>query len=144
MRETMSDCKRGLAQLWFASSGTIFLLFLLQSLLGKYGARVGEAWGWLLPTIMPTLSLIIGVLIADVFGQEKSDRLVDRFFYRLTLGLSVVYLLSVLLVILVQPLSSLTPYELMSQTSLWLGPFQGIVAAAIGAFFSREASAGGP
>lgn len=53
---------------------------VLQSIFGKFGTRVEEAWAWFLPTIMPTLSLIIGVLVLDVSLTRQSDKKIDRFF----------------------------------------------------------------
>ena len=133
----MSVCRRHLALVWFAAAGLLLVLVLLQSLLGHYGAHVREAWSWLLPTIMPTLALIIGVLTADL-RAGRDDPPVDPFLYRLALGASVFYLLVVALTIFVQPLVAQAPTELMSMSNLWLAPLQGLVSAAIGAFFVKK------
>jgi hypothetical protein len=46
-------------------------------------------------------------------------------------------MIAVFSIVLLQPFSVLSPFELMSQSSLWLGPFQGLVSAAMGAFFIK-------
>ena len=36
-----------------------------QSQVGVFDSDTGAVWGWFLPTVMPTLSLIVGALVAD-------------------------------------------------------------------------------
>lgn len=131
------DCKHRLATLWFVGSGLLFFIMLLQTTLGRYGDRSFEAWSWFLPTILPTLSLVIGVLVMDSVSKCKK-KIVNSFLCKLTIGLSLSYLVAVLLLFLVQPFSGVSPFTLMGQSNLWLGPFQGLVAAAMGAFFSHS------
>jgi len=138
----ISVCKRRLATIWFAGAGFVFFVVVLQSLLGRYGEEVNRAWGWLLPTVMPTLSLIIGQLVFDAVEGSGGDKLIDRFLFRLTVWLSCAYLLAVFLVILLPPVSQIGPIELMTEANVWLGPVQGLVAAALGAFFVKAAREG--
>jgi hypothetical protein len=142
MTKPMAQCKRVLALVWFIGAGVLFFMLLMQSVLGRYGDRTSDAWSWLLPSIMPTLSLIIGVLVAEGPLARPNAALADRFLYRLTLGISVVYLLAVLMVFLLQPFSTVGPFELMNQANLWLGPIQGLTAAALGAFFVKSPASG--
>lgn len=143
MAIVLSHCKRWLATIWFVGSGVIFFLVLIQSLLGHYGDGVNQVWGWLLPTVMPTLSLIVSVLVFEAVQHKKGRAAtMDRFLFVLTASLSGAYLASVLLVILLQPLTPLPPLQAMAQSNVWLGPFQGLVAAAMGAFFVRAAQQG--
>jgi uncharacterized YccA/Bax inhibitor family protein len=137
-RVLMVTCKRRLATLWFAASGFLFIVVTVQTILGKYGDQATDAWGWLLPTILPTLSLILGVLVMDARGKMMKVEEVDRFLFDLTLGLSAAYLLMVALTIFVQPLVSAGAIALMKQSKLWLGPFQGLVSGSMGAFFVRR------
>jgi len=131
-------CKRHLAIVWFVGAGVVFAVMLTQSLLGRYGNDLTSAWGWVLPTILPTLSLIIGVLVADALQGPEKARKVDRFLFRLSIGISMIYVLVVLATILLQPVSPIPPPEVMKQSHLWLGPFQGIASACLGAFFVRR------
>jgi hypothetical protein len=136
MKRSMAQCKRRLASLWFAGAGTIFFVVFLQTVFGYYGERNSEVWSWLLPTVMPTLSLSIGVLVIDALGKGISIPRIDEFLYRLTFGLSSAYLFAVLLLFLLQPLTSVPALQVLQQANLWLGPFQGLVAAGMGAFFA--------
>jgi len=139
MQISMTKCKRRLAMLWFFGSGLLFFLLFFQTILGHYGEKANEAWGWLLPTIMPTLSLIVSVFVIDVLGKGVKIKRVNRFIFRLSFSLSAVYLLVVSLTILLEPFTSLSPLELMEQANkLWLGVFQGLVSASIGVFFFKR------
>ncbi len=137
MTTSMVECKRRLATLWFSGAAVLFVVLLVQSIFGRYGSRTSDAWSWLLPTLMPTLSLVIGVLVMDSLGKGVMVKRADKFLFKLTSGMSVVYLVAVLLIFVLQPLSPVGPFELMGQSSLWLGPFQGLVAGAMGAFFVK-------
>jgi len=139
MQISWQKSKRRLAVLWFCGAGIIFIVMLFQTILGRYGTNISEAWGWFLPTIMPTLSLIIGVLAMDALGNGVKILTVDRFFFRLSFFLSLAYLVVVSFTILMQPFSPLSAVELMTQSNLWLGPFQGLVSASLGAVFIKGA-----
>ncbi len=137
MQISWEKSKRRLAVLWFTGAGLIFLVLFIQSITGRYGEDVSEAWAWFLPTIMPTLSLIIGVLVLDATGNGEKLQTVDRFFFRLSFSLSLIYLVAVSLTILLKPFSPSSAIELMKQSNLWLGPFQGLVSGSLGAFFFK-------
>ena len=130
--------KKRLAVIWFIGGGILFSLIFAQSILGRYGASVERVWGWFIPTILPTLSLMIAVFVLDTIGRGVKRKSVDKFFYRLSSFLSIVYILSIITIILIEPFSDLSPLELMEQSSIWLGSFQGLVGASIGAFFVKE------
>lgn len=129
--------RKRLATLWFLGGGMLFAVLVLQSVTGKYDPRVDEAWGWLLPTLMPSLSLIIGVLVAHAVAPRDRERLVDPYIFWLAFGLSAAYLAAVAFTVLVQPFVSMDPLELLKRSSLWLGPLQGLVAATLGVFFTK-------
>jgi hypothetical protein len=137
-RLPMARCKQWLGGLWFSTAAILFLLVILQTIFGKYGANAKDAWGWLLSQIMPTLSLIIGVLVIDALDKGPTTNGADRFLFRLTFGLSVFYLLMVLLPIIIQPFTELGPLELLTQSTLWLAPLQGLVSASLAAFFVKR------
>jgi len=141
MTMLMSQCKRRLATLWFLGAGAIFFVVYLQTVFNRYGDKTNEVWSWILPTIMPTLSLAIGVLVMDALGKGAKVVRIDKFLFNLTFWLCAAYLASVLLLFLLQPLSQVDTMQLLQRSNLWLGPFQGLVAAGMGAFFSTSADA---
>lgn len=137
---TLDRAKWRIAGIWLGGAGLVFLILVGQSLGGVYEPRTQDAWSWFLPTVMPTLSLMIGVLVADFRRHRPEDaepRPVRPGLFWLAAGLSLVYLLLVALSILLQPLLSDTaPLDLMQRSSLWLGPLQGLTAGALAAFFA--------
>lgn len=72
-----------------AGTGPFILILVVQSLLGTFGDKVQEVWGWALPTIMPTLAMIVTVLGYTAldpstalcrpcaYRKPKSGRIVD-------------------------------------------------------------------
>lgn len=138
MRISSTRCKKHLAMLWFIGSGFIFVIVLLQTIFGRYEEKATEAWAWFLPTIMPTLLLIIGVLVMDTLERGEKKQTVDRFIFWLSFSISLIYLIVVALTIFMQPFSNSSALELMKQSNLWLGPFQGLVSASLGAFYTTQ------
>src|SRR5687768_3240441 len=115
---TMTFGKRILGLIWFIG-GLIPIVFLYvqDSYFEKYGEKGEEVWNWLLPMVVPTITLIIGVYVYDFFqnknnqqktgekGKEeeksknevkkiKAER-VDKFIFSLTIVLTIGYLLLV-------------------------------------------------
>lgn len=134
----MVQCKRRLATLWFGASGALFSILIVQSILGKYGEGAAEAWSWFLPTLVPTLSLIVGVLVMDALKKGVKQRTVGAFLFNLSFWLSGFYLLTLGLTIFLQPFSEMGALELMKVSNLWIAPIQGLVTAAIAAFFVKS------
>lgn len=133
------QCQQRLAVLWFLGATPVFLVVFVQTLRDVYGDRTQEVWSWLLPTLLPTLLLITGVVAADAIRKAAQHAVsVDKFFYRLTAALSIGYLVLVNAVFFLRPFSPLDPLVLLQRASLFLGPLQGLLAAALGVFFSSK------
>ena len=69
-----------LSAVWLGGASLILMLVVLQSLLGKYQTKTQEAWGWLLPTIMPTLGMIVSVLGYTALEARASSFVVRKVF----------------------------------------------------------------
>lgn len=137
MKLPLKECQQRLAVLWLIGSAALFALMFLQNTFGHYGKDAGSAWSWLLPTVLPTASLIVTALFKTSGAETKT---VDRFLFRLAFLLSLFYLGTVMLVILAQPLTSTGPVDALTHSNAYLGPFQGLVASAFGAFFGQTES----
>jgi Na+/H+-dicarboxylate symporter len=137
MEISMTECKKRLGILWFTGAGILFFLLISQTAFGHYGDKSSEAWGWLMPSIMPTLSLIVGVLSSDTLGRSAKNKTVDKFIFTISFYLSFIYIMVMILTILIQPFASIHPLDLMKQSNIWMGPFQGLVSASIGIFFVK-------
>jgi hypothetical protein len=136
-------CRQRLATVWFIGAGLIVALQVAQTIAGRFGDHVDQAWGWLLPNVMPTSTLIVAVLVQEALGENpRASQAVDVFLYRLTLGLCAAYLLLLLVTMLAQPLSSTPIISMMEKSNLWLGPVQGLATAALGAFFIKGEAKG--
>ena len=105
--------RRRLSQVWFGGCGIIFLILLLQSFGSVYREQLSEVWSWALPTMMPTLSLIVSALGAEALvsriDSDKEAATSQIFdvrpeFYRLAFWLSVTYLMVIVGTIFAQPL----------------------------------------
>ena len=129
-----------LAWVWLGLGGLLLLVLVGQSLVGFYQTRVADAWGWFLPTVMPTLSLIIGVLAAEGLARDRKPRTIEPRLVHLATGLSVVYLLLVATSIVSAALLAhrTPPVEILNRSDLWLGPVQGLVAGTLGVIFRRS------
>jgi hypothetical protein len=146
MKVPITKCKYWLATVWLAAFLFLLTVLILQATFGRYGTnasdgKASEAFSWFLPTIVPTLSLIIGVLVSDARDDRKDVKLVDQMMYRLSMLLSIFYLAMVSLIFFIDPFTNWSQLQLMKISNLWLGPLQGLVSATIGVFFFSKESA---
>ena len=140
----LDNARWRLTYLWFPAAGVPFLIMIIQSALGKFGTDIQAAWSWFLPNVMPTLTLILGVL-ASVAFEASGSREVRRPFFLLSYALSAVYLGVLTLTMFLQVFSSMKAVEFMSVSSFWLTPLQSLAAGAIGVLFTtQKTSAGKP
>lgn len=154
---TMTSGKRILGLIWFVG-GLIPIIFLYvqDSYFEKYGEKGEEVWNWLLPTIVPTITLIIGVYAYDFFQnrngkQETNEKEVknekvesmDKFIFYLTLGFTLVYLLLVNSIIFLEPYSQDTIFEQISESRKIWGTLQLFVNPLVGIFFAASGKKSG-
>ena len=138
MEISVTECQKKLSLSWFIGAGIMFVIILFQTFLGHYAGETKAAWNWFFPNVTPTLSLMIGVIVASRFGRTATEKTTDRFIFRLAFGLSLIYLFTLLLTILVQPFTGSSSQELFAQSHQWLVPLQGLVTASLGAFFVKS------
>jgi hypothetical protein len=139
MNISLFNAKRRLVALWFVLSAVIFGLIVFHTISGGFEGKSNEVWEWLLPNIAPALLLILVFFLYDLDSDSNCNpRLAPRFLYMLAFGLSLAYLLAVLIVILLQPISHFSGMTLMRGSNLLLGPFQGLVCAAVGLLFMQR------
>jgi hypothetical protein len=136
-RMPLRTCQRRLVAVWLAGCAPAFLLLFVQSISGVYGEFVEQAWGWFLPTIVPTLSVIVGG-VAYQARRTPSKANVDGTAFSVSLILSIAYLALVLATLLLRPLSTATPLQFLATSNLWLVPIQGLAGLSIGAFFTSS------
>lgn len=132
---SMTQARKKLATLWFIGGGIVFAVLFIQTITGFYEPKTNDVWNWMLPNVMPTLSLVVAVLAADSMGKTARITKIDAFMYRLALALSGVYLMVIAVILLIGRWSAQPPLELMAGSNIWLGPVQGVVSAALAVFF---------
>jgi hypothetical protein len=130
--------QKKLATLWFVFVSLIFVIMFLQTFSGKYETKISEAWGWLFPTVFPTLSLIITVFVFEIRNPQKQALRVDRFYFRFVFYLSLFYLVLIMAILLLQPIYGDPIISVMKDSNIYLGPFQAIVTGAMGLFFIKK------
>lgn len=134
---------------WLVASAVIFIIYFAEARFGRFGPHESEVWGWLFKYLTPPLSLMIGVLIAQVSAQA-SDQQADLFYFRLTMGISYFFLIVLFLsaflvpVIHLQQNSNLVVSEQQTIIQAFntynsiLLPVQGITTLTLGFFFSKK------
>jgi hypothetical protein len=140
-RISMTKSQRQLATLWYAMALPAFVVLMINQVNGGFDSRETELWGWMLPTVLPTLLLITGSVVVDAVQQQtKRTRLVPRFARNVTIGLSVFYLLAVNYVIIHSCVAGRSLVA-MQKSSVFLGPIQGLVGVALAVFFGTSSDA---
>lgn len=127
--------------MWFVLSGLLAALLLAECMSGVFGDKTSEAWGWFLPTVMPTLGLMASVLVADIQRQSATAIEPDGFLFTLAFGVSLGYL-AVVAVALMWPDPAVSRLQLMTQLSPILGPCQGLASTLLGVFFFKAKTSG--
>jgi hypothetical protein len=138
-RLPLEGCRRSLARLWFVTPLPAVVVLLIRTMSPAQGepavTRPQDEWGWLMQMVLPTLTLIMGVMAANAIEGAESEqkvRHVSRWFYRMALGLSAFYLVLVDVVVFLLIDHSAT---LKTVTVAVLAPLQALLGAALGAFF---------
>lgn len=153
MKVPIDQCKKSLAGLWGGASVVFFLLTLYETQVGPLSFQQQQAWGWMFQNLLPTLSLIVGVLGADATKPDSGTRTVDRFFFRIALGTSAFYLVTMMLTFVLSAVSYFNevggnnawdPIEAMRNSTVYLGPLQGLTAAALGVLFTKQEGPSAP
>lgn len=137
-RLSLLHCQRSLLLAWLVGLSPAFTLMIIRTMLAGYSGKEHDVWAWFVPMFVPTLSLMIGAYSSSVLTEGIDSVTVDRFFYKISLSLSAVYLVLLSLVIAYQPFSSSTALEFFSRTSIFLGSIQGVLSGCIGVFFVSQ------
>jgi hypothetical protein len=125
-----------LAMVWCAGAFLLIAVLAIQTLADKYD-DAKTAWSWLLPTVMPTLGVVISGSAAEALLPERSSQQVSRFFFSLALAVSAFYLLMVIAV-LASASAADKAASALRDSDIFLGPLQGVVGVSLGVFFTMS------
>ena len=144
-----NSARRKLLMQWLIMGAVIFVLFFIQSILGKYTTHVSEVWEWLFKLLTPPLSLMIGIFIAQMMSNAV-DFETDLFYFRLSQGISWFFLIVLLLSAVLVPVihiqqnmsldkeSEKNIMEAFNMYNNFLFPLQGLATLALGLFFTKK------
>jgi len=133
----LSKVRSKILWVWLIGAGASALILVVISLLKGNPNFARDAWSWFLPLVLPTLGLMIGVVGSAALLRD--DKKVVRLgFSKIASTLSIAYLFTLSLTILLEPFSPLSGSELYGVSNYWMGPFQGIVVAALGYLFTSS------
>jgi len=134
----LEDARSTLLLIWMLGSGLVFAILTAQSIFGRYGDNLQAVWSWFIPTVIPTISLMLGVLGATAMTADADTKVVKVFFYRLSKYLSLFYLTILFLTVVLEPFTQLPAIKLYTTSNYWLGPLQGLVVGVIGVLFMSK------
>ena len=75
---SMSSSKKILGAIWVIGFLLPFLL-LISMTVNNTLQDTTAAWGWFLPTMLPTVSLIVAVFVSEALNPEPREKLVSGF-----------------------------------------------------------------
>jgi hypothetical protein len=142
-RLPLETARTRLTVIWCTGAGIVFVILVLESILGpKFRKDLQQLWAWFVPTVVPSLALMLGVLGADALTNDPVQRSVKAPFYKIAAGLSLFYLGILILTVALEPFSPLPGMQLFTVSNFWLSPIQGLVVAAIGVLFTSQERGG--
>ena len=74
---TTADAKKRLALIWIGFAAGLIVFVFVQTIGGHY-EQPQVAWAWLVPSVVPTVSLIVGVLVSDARVTASAGRAARR------------------------------------------------------------------
>ena len=132
-------CQHKLLILWCVMSAVALVVVMVQTATGGvYAARAGDVFDWLLPTVVPTLSLMVGTVVADARAAD-SGATVDAFTYRFVFWVSLAYLVLVILALLMNAQSP-DPVAALRALGKIVSGLYTVVGISLGAFFVTRKS----
>ncbi|TDW68990.1 hypothetical protein EDF57_101884 [Novosphingobium sp. PhB55] len=130
--------------IWWGFGLAILLMFIWAAFdEAVFGAFREQAIDWIIPHLIPTMSLTGAVAYTSSSDPQKETSPQARFAFLLACLISVVYLLVLAAVIILALTgsvgeSSRGAVDALAEWNKLLGVFQGLAASAIGVFFVKN------
>jgi hypothetical protein len=137
MSLSLGSAKKWLSGVWFTGFGIPFLILLARTFGTSGDSQTSDMWNWFFPTVLPTVSLILGVLVADWKRQPNLTKPADGSLFGLAFALSVLYLVAVIGTLVMSPGLPGAATDLLKRSHVYLAPVQGLAAASLAAFFRK-------
>jgi CRISPR/Cas system-associated endoribonuclease Cas2 len=132
----LADTRKKLLWLWLAFTAALSILFLIQTLSGKFEDIVSSAWLWLFMNVLPCLVLLF---VAVLLNKNPSKVLLINTF-RAVYGSAWAYLLLLLVTILALPFATVNSSieDYLKDAYLWLIPFQIVLLLVFSLLYFRK------
>jgi hypothetical protein len=132
----LADTRKKLLWLWLIFTAVIILLFLIQSITGKFEDIISTAWLWVFINLLPSLLLLF---VAVLLNKNPSKVLLVNTF-RAVYSSAWAYLLLLLVTLLALPFATINNSieGYLNQAYLWLMPFQLILIALFSLLYFRK------
>lgn len=127
----LSKIRNRLALLWSIGFLVAFALFATLSVT-TFERHLLEVWAWFMPTIAPTLGVILGAVLT----RDNRPRRVPLAAARVVVFASAFYLALVFLLSFSWAWTRYAPLEWYKAAAILLAPIQGIVSGLIGRFLA--------
>lgn len=131
---TVRTARAALSLVWLLAMAPLVLQLVYRSAVGFYKGDIIELWSWMSQLLFPVVALIISSWsVEEVQGDTHVIR--SPFVFWGALLLSVMYIGSLYLVVIVEPLAENDWVSVFRSSGVYLGFIQGIVVLALGKFF---------
>jgi len=121
-----------LVALWFPAILLLLLLLIAQTIGGKFGDNVGQAWWWFSQTVLPLTLLLV---LLYVRAQRSVYSTVPGTVRWVSISLIVVYFISILFPLLFQPISGGVSISNPKNSTIYLLIFEGLIMTFLGLTF---------
>jgi hypothetical protein len=141
MTITVNQAQKRLAILWGIGALVSFFLMIWVTFPAKIfkADDVKDTWNWLLPLVLPFLTLIVSSVVAEANQHNPSTAPTNELAFGIAWWLSLVYLILIVVMELTVLWSATqTPLDIFKGSNLFLTPIQGLLGIALGFFFTQR------
>jgi hypothetical protein len=141
MSITINQAQKRLAVLWGIGAAIAFLLLIWESVPAQVlnTQNASDAWHWLLPLIIPFLTLIASSVVAEAQRQNPSTAQTSDLAFGLAWWMSMFYLAALICSLLLLLWSAAdNPIDTLKMANNWLTPIQLLLGTALGVFFTQR------
>jgi uncharacterized membrane protein len=117
---------------WLFVAIIAILIVTMQSVSGKYGNDSEQAWNWLLGQFTPALSILTSAAFSDPNTRWKNS-IASAWKWKTAFTFGFFQAFCLFLLLFVEPMLTITVYDLFARTQWALSLLQGVSVAAIGA-----------
>lgn len=135
------EAQKKISILWLINAGILTLIFILFTVFDRFEEQPMKGWEWYSQNIIPIVSLMLGTFYINI-NKRQSSKKINIFYFRLSYGISIFYLLVLYLTIFLAPLAfmyaNISMVDLLSKSKIYLIIIQGLLTYSLGLFFNKE------